>query len=291
MSTRSPEALRSSLDDRLLHLADEQATDVNRLRRHLTFQRLLRRLAQDGRWVLKGGYLLEARLGSRARATRDLDLTAQEPLDDLREAIVDALAYDVDGDGFVFHVTRAREHLVDSQEAGGPGMHLSISANLAGRPFAQIRLDVVARPGEVSGGIEPVRLPVIIAEPDWEPVVVPAVDLAQHLAEKFHALTKMFAHPRPSTRVKDLLDIVLLAEAGLAEPEPLAHRLLAVFEARDLAAPPQDLPDPPAAWIGEYAAMASEHDLAANTLSAAVGLARAIYAQALPHLPAEKGSG
>ncbi|GAB3159777.1 hypothetical protein GCM10027059_06500 [Myceligenerans halotolerans] len=288
MSPRSPEALRASLDTRLLLLAQEQGTDVNRLRRHLTFQRLLRRLAHDGRWVLKGGYLLEARLGSRARATRDLDLTAQEPLDDLRDAIVDAMAEDIDGDGFVFHVTRAREHLVDSQEAGGPGMHLSISANLAGKPFTQIRLDVVARPGEVSGGVEPVRLPVVVAELDWEPVVVPAVDLAQHLAEKFHALTKLFAHPRPSTRVKDLLDITLLAEAGLVEAEPLAHRLLAVFGARDAAAPLPDLPDPPAAWTEEYASMASEHDVAAGTLPAALDLARGIYARALIHLPTEE---
>lgn len=81
------------------------------------------------------------------------------------------MADDVDDDGFVFRVTRAREHLVNSYEAGGPGLHLSVSADLAGKPFAQIRLDVVARPAEV--------------------------------------------HPRPSTRVKDLLDIVLVADAGM----------------------------------------------------------------------------
>ncbi len=262
MTARTPAALRASLDARLLLVASERMTDVNRLRRHLTFQRILRRLAADERWVLKGGYLLEARLGARARATRDLDLTSAVNLeaDDLRASITAALATDVDADGFVFRVTGARPHLADD----GSGLHLSVSADLAGRPFATVRIDVVARPDEVAGGTERVVLAPVIDVEGWAPVAVPAVDLGQHVAEKLHALCSLDAHPRPSTRVKDLVDIVLLLDAGVLDEAHAADRLHAVFRARHTPWP-QGLPTPPAAWRADYAALVAQigHELPA----------------------------
>lgn len=281
MTPRAPHALRASLDARLGAIAAERRTDVNRLRRHLTFQRLLRRLMADGSWVLKGGYLLEARFGLRARATRDLDLAAIASVDDLADAVAEALMDDVDGDGFVFRITGVRDHRLDSQEAGGPGVHLSISADLAGRPFAAIRLDVVSRPEEIDGGVEQVTLPILIAEPGWVPVVIPAVDLAQHIAEKMHALTAVYAHPRPSTRVKDLLDVVLVADSGTLDDVALGDRLRAVFAARDGSAPPSSIPEPPAAWDAEYSSLADQHGVSASTLAAALVVAREQYARAL----------
>ncbi|OMH27693.1 hypothetical protein BKD30_03370 [Tersicoccus phoenicis] len=246
MNPREPRALRASLDARLQMLAHDRAQDVNRLRRHLTFQRVLRRL--DESWVLKGGYLLEARLGSRARATRDLDLALVGTADDLADALTEALQVDVDQDGFVFRISAARPHLADVEQLGGPGARFSVTALLAGRTFANIRIDVVARQREIGGGTERVTLPVVVTEPEWVPVTVTAVDLPQHVAEKFHALTAVDAHPRPSTRVKDLIDVMLVSEAGVLDEQRLHARLRAVFEARNGAPPPPDLPDPPAAW-------------------------------------------
>jgi predicted nucleotidyltransferase component of viral defense system len=221
----------------------------------VTFQRLLRRLAPADTWVLKGGYLLEARLGTSARATRDLDLGAVHRLDalELREAIERCLTLDVDNDGFVFRITGVREHLSGNLDAGGPGLHLSISADLDGRPFAQVRIDVVSRPDELDGGVEAVVLPPAVRVHGWPDVEVQAVDLAQHAAEKLHALSQVDAHPRPSTRVKDLADLVLLLDCGALDERRLAERVVVVFTARDGTPPAHSLPVPPEAWRTGYA--------------------------------------
>lgn len=262
MTRLAPPALRASLDARLVLLAQERTTDVNRLRRHLTFQRILRRLDADGSWVLKGGYLMEARLGARSRATRDLDLASTDTLTlgELRDAVLDALAVDVDHDGFVFLVTGSRPHLADDA-SGGPGLHLSVSANLAGRPFATVRLDVVARPEEIDGGVARLELPPVVSVEGWAPVSVRAVDPGQHAAEKLHALSSVDSHPRPSTRTKDLVDLILLIDSGVLDELHAASRLRAVFAAREASPPPPTLPGPPAAWRADYDALAMTVDI------------------------------
>jgi hypothetical protein len=53
--------LARSLGHRIRNLAADRGVDPARLRRHLTFQRLLARLADSGQWVLKGGFCLEVR--------------------------------------------------------------------------------------------------------------------------------------------------------------------------------------------------------------------------------------
>lgn len=282
MTGRTPAALRASLDARLVLVAQERAVDVNRLRRHLTFQRMLRRLAADEGWILKGGYLLEARLGAHARATRDLTTADPVPGDALRDAVTEALARDVDQDGFVFRVTAARAHLAD--DAAGGGVHLSVSADLAGRPFATVRLDVVARPDEVAGGVELVTLPPVLETADWSAVSVPAVDLGQHLAEKLHALSAVDAHPRPSTRVKDLVDVVLLLDSGVLDEAHAAARLARVFELREGAPPPPALPDPPAVWRADYGTITAQVGAPLAGYDTALAATRALYVRLLDHL-------
>jgi len=261
--------------------AQERAMDVNRLRRHLTFQRLLRRLPASDGWVLKGGYLLEVRLGSVARATRDLDLATTRRLGvgELRAAFEHSLDRDVDDDGFVFRVTGAHEHLREGGAAGGPGVQLSVSADLAGRPFASVRVDVVARPAEIEGGVEQVVLPPVVAVPEWSAVVVPAVDLAQHAAEKLHALSQMYAHARPSTRVKDLADLVLLIDSGALDESRLRERVTAVFTARDGRPAESGLPEPPAAWRAGYAELARSLSLPSPDLDVAFAEVAALFAR------------
>ena len=65
-------ALRMALEQRLRNDAAAKEVRVDRLRRQVAFERVMIRLdlAQPGRWVLKGGMALEARLGQAARTTR-----------------------------------------------------------------------------------------------------------------------------------------------------------------------------------------------------------------------------
>lgn len=71
----SAAAFRIALEDRLKRIAQEEGLDLQRLRRQVTFDRLLCRLfaAPDAPWLLKGGYAMELRLKT-ARTTRDIDL-------------------------------------------------------------------------------------------------------------------------------------------------------------------------------------------------------------------------
>jgi hypothetical protein len=268
-----------SLDAKLLRASAQRGVDVNRLRRHLVFQRLLRRLAVDSRWVVKGGYVLESRIGWVSRATRDLDLSSVVALDTpaLLQALEDALGVDVDGDGFFFTVAGSRPHLIMAQ---GPGLHVAVTADLAGRPFAAVRLDVVSRPDELGGAFEPLALPEVVGGLPWPAVVVATVNPAQHIAEKLHALATVNAHPRPSTRVKDLLDIALILHLLHPDEAEASRRLRAVFHTRNQSEPPPGLPQPPAAWRGDYTAMAAElGGVRLPGYDDALALARALYAR------------
>jgi hypothetical protein len=72
-------AFRMALEARLNTMAREQGIDVQRLRRQVTFDRLLCRLFHDpsAPWLLKGGYAMELRL-EVARTTRDIDLSLHD---------------------------------------------------------------------------------------------------------------------------------------------------------------------------------------------------------------------
>ncbi|MGF1647229.1 MAG: nucleotidyl transferase AbiEii/AbiGii toxin family protein [Kineosporiaceae bacterium] len=93
--------LRTSLDQRLLAAVAGTGLDVDRLRRHLVFHRILARMAALGGWVLKGGFALGVRLPNRARATRDVDVSIHEDADiaDVARAVSRVLALDL-GDHF-----------------------------------------------------------------------------------------------------------------------------------------------------------------------------------------------
>src|SRR5881409_3202417 len=71
-------AFRRSLEERLKWVSLADQIDPNRLRRQVSFDRLLARLFREetAPWVLKGGYALELRFKA-ARSTVDIDLTLQ----------------------------------------------------------------------------------------------------------------------------------------------------------------------------------------------------------------------
>jgi hypothetical protein len=256
-------ALRDSINDRLANVADAQNVAPDRVRRHFVFQRMLVRLSATDGWVLKGGFALEVRLGLQARATKDLDLAIVDDLDDLegtevQDRLLDALDIDAD-DGLTFQVSAPRA--LASDEADNPGWKFTVASFLGGKLFASLRLDIVARSKEIAGAVGTIEVrPPILAE-RLNSATMPAVDVAQHAAEKFHAMARTYAGGRPSSRVKDLVDVVLLADAGLLPHPDLPNRLRTVWQVRDGVPPPAQLPAFPAAWTADFGVMAAELDL------------------------------
>jgi hypothetical protein len=179
-------------------------------------------------WVVKGGMVLEWRLGGRARATRDLDLVRRGQAvagPELRERLVDILAADPEDDRFTFEI--------GPPQALDVGFRFSLTANLAGKVFASVRLDVAARSDELLA-TETLQVPGAL--PDFDRLPPPQVEVAspaQHFAEKLHALTREHGD-RPNTRMRDLVDLLLLIELDLVRAPEVLQVVRHVFESRVL---------------------------------------------------------
>lgn len=272
-------ALRDSINHRLANVAAERHVAPDRIRRHFAFQRILVRLSATEGWVLKGGFALEVRLGLQARATKDLDLAMLDDLDgaEVHDRLLDALDVDAD-DGLTFQASAPKA--ISPDEAGNPGWKFTVTSFLGGKVFAPLRLDVVARSAEIAGAVGTLEVHPPILSERLSSTTMPAVDVAQHAAEKFHAMARTYAGDRPSSRVKDLVDVVLLAEAGLVPNPDLPDRLRTVWQVRDGVPPPEQIPGFPASWEHDYAAMANELDLGIDYATAR-STAERIYAEAL----------
>lgn len=273
----TPRAFRDALEARLRQAAQERGWDLQRLQRHVAFDRLLARLfvGDDPPWLLKGGYALELRLTDQGRSTLDLDLSVPNPerlqlrrargkgLNPARavhERLQQAASGDLN-DGFEFLVGQPKP---ERTAAPGGGVRCSVEARLAGRTFVRFHLDV--------GIGDPV-----LGQPDWvkgsgllsfagiSPARIALYPLDQQFAEKVHAYTFPW-QDRDNTRVKDLVDLVLLLEAGQLKPERVKEALRATFGARGSHSLPAQLPAPPMEWTEPYAALAEELRLPADTL-------------------------
>jgi hypothetical protein len=271
------QAYRTALDTRLKNVAQSQGIDLQRLRRGVAFERLLARLFSEDNppWLLKGGYALELRLENRARSTLDLDVSVPDP-DHLSPSdaagenasrmpvvytrLQQTASRDLK-DGFDFLISRPRE---DPIGAPGGGVRCSVIARVGGRTFAQFHLDVglgdaVIDPPE---WIEGRALLSFAGIPQARVALYP---LSQQFAEKIHAYT-LPRRGRDNTRVKDLVDLVLLVHLGNLELESVKRALRATFETRGTHPLPARLPQPPSDWVEPYAALAQELDLPASTL-------------------------
>jgi len=252
------EAFRRALEHRLKQAALTDRVDLIRLRRRLTFDRLLARLFRHeaAPWVLKGGYALELRFKA-ARSTVDIDLTVQRVVasegneNQIVSEMLQGAAKAPLGDWFEFTIGPP---VMDLTAAPYGGARYPVEVRMDKRIFARFHLDagigdVVMRPLETVlcrdwlgfAGIGPSRVLMIARE--------------QQFAEKIHAYTL----PRNSanSRVKDLVDLALLIGSGDLDQRRILEALLLTFERRgthDLAS----LVPPPADWQIPFQALAEE---------------------------------
>lgn len=273
----SEEARR--LNHRIRSAADNSNTTPSRLRTQIVFQRILSRLARDPRWVLKGGFSLEVRLGLAARATRDLDLwRLGAPVVnglELQDLLDEALEIDL-ADGFTFTVGVPRTMTIQDAEAST--WRVPVSAAYATSPFADVFIDIVSS-ADPHHEVELLAIPATIV---GDVFTMPAMDLHRHAAEKYHACVRIYAYERPSTRVKDLVDLVLLLDHGLVTPQRVGASLWHVFAERNQAIPPIEWPThPPADWATTYPPLARDSGASISTCAGAWALVGSFYALAL----------
>ena len=86
---------------------------------------------------------------------------------------------------------------------------------------------------------------------------VPAVSPEEQFAEKLHAYTRPRTG-RENTRVKDLVDLVLLIEQVKLDATRLAKSIRETFQRRNTHGIPTTLAPPPASWSVRFSEMAEE---------------------------------
>lgn len=252
-------AFRQALDDRLKAEASRSGLAIARLRKRVAFELFLRRLVSVApeRWVLKGALALDFRFHATTRPTRDMDLGRT---DDEEAAVADftaaqELALD-DFFTFVVHRTDALDNADDFR-----AIRFHVTAELAGRVFDQFVVDV-GFAESVSWTPDTIETSDLLAFADIESVLVPALPLPQHIAEKVHAYTRKYGpSERESTRPKDLVDILLIAEREALDAASLRGALETTFGGRGLQPLPSRLPAPPVSWREQYRRLATEVDV------------------------------
>lgn len=253
-------AFRLALEERLRQSAGSAGVPLDILRKRIVFDQLLARLLRSApdAWRLKGALALNFRLAGRSRFTRDLDLLHRRGEDRAQEDLRSATQLDL-GDFFVLEVERIGT--LGAEEAGEQrGVRYGVRARLAGRFFEEIRVDVVfTDPLEW----EPDKVPGagLLAFADFPRIEVPVLPLPQHVAEKVHALTRVYGGARPSSRVKDLVDLNLISTFDRTDACALQVALAAIFQARATHPVPERLPDPPRAWAPAYHELAGDAGL------------------------------
>lgn len=255
--------LRQAIDHRLRRTAASEGLDVVRLRRQLAFERFLARLFSDPDCplVLKGGYAMELRLNN-SRATKDIDLalsdewvhtmSSSELLATIQDLLSEAVAKDL-GDFFHFEIQEKSSQLLTPPRGG---LRSHIVARMGDRVFARFQLDIGAGNARI--------LPLTklssrnqLAFASISCPSFPSIPPEQHFAEKVHAYTTLHKGHMGS-RVKDLIDMVLLIEEGKMNKIKLLTALHETFDKNKKHPLPQELPAPPATWTTKFAALAEE---------------------------------
>lgn len=254
MTYQSGADFRRALNQRLANRARETGLPLVRLQREVVFEALLARLqaVAPGRWLLKGGLSLELRLGVHARTTKDMDLARQDTETAATEDFIAAQALRT-GDGFTFVIEKTRA----AAETGAAGSaQFRVRADVAGTYFQNVVVDVGFGDPQPES-VDIISTPGLLAFAGIQPVRVPAIPLTQHLAEKLHAYTRIYGSG-PSSRVKDLVDMALIATFVTLEAGALQRAIDATFSLRALHAVPNELPPPDQKLAQPYQSLAHE---------------------------------
>lgn len=266
----SPAAFRRALTDRLKDLTESSRWDLAQLQRQIAYDRLLERLyiVDDG-WIVKGATALLARdIG--VRATRDIDLyrsaSSAVAEADLRKAVATDL-----GDWFQFELGTPQP-LSD----GAGGTRFPVTASIGPTVWSAFHIDLVGSDLRMTGEPEDVPPMARVLMPDVEQHGYKAYPLVDHIADKICATFESHGESaRPSTRYKDLVDLVAIT---LEVSVSAGHQLTALrseAERRGLRLPAAFAVPDVTLWESGYAAEAKRSLLSvAQTLADALDMVR-----------------
>jgi predicted nucleotidyltransferase component of viral defense system len=249
----TPQAFDRALVDRLRDLAQTTGASPDQLRTFVAFDRLLARLRflNEENFVVKGGVALEYRMPHSVRRTNDLDL-AMHGFTEARDALRAATSVDI-GDHFTTSIVKeptADKPIIEGVASYRWGLHV----NIGQKQFSYLTIDVGVEETSFRHP-DTIEAPNFLAFAGLPPTSVRVIPVVYHLAEKLHAYTRTYAANRPSSRVKDLVDMVLIASHNRIESDSLRNAIIDVFSSRASLEVPSRFIDPPAMWRDRYAAL------------------------------------
>lgn len=275
MKYRTPAAFRQALEERLKQQERESGEPLIRLRKRITFERLMARLQEkeNSPWIIKGGFALELRLGERARMTKDLDLGVDlgyfHPMEITAATVASKLRDDAatsNRDYFNFVVPEIGEP--DLNIPGVKAFRYTVEARLDGRRFETNRIDIgIGDP--LIPPFDHLESSDLLSFANLPRVTFRTTSRAQHVAEKIHALTRPY-EDRLNTRVKDLADIILLMNLGLPRPDEVKKVVTEIFIARNTHEIPIVIEPQSKSWATPYTVMANELGIVETEMGSAI---------------------
>lgn len=245
-------AFRRALTDRLRAMAAPHGPwPLSDLQRQFAYDRLLARLyLLDDGWILKGATALLAR-HIAVRHTVDVDVYRttdhHQAENDLRVAVnLDA------GDWFSFESGRTA-HIADAVA----GIRVPVGARLGASEWARFHVDIVAEGVRMTGVPDNVPPLTGVEISGLQQNGYRAYPIEDHVADKTCAILERHGQDKyPSTRYKDLIDLVILT--ANSQTTAIGQRTALVSEAdrRGITLPNHfEVPDL-ALWEPGYAAEA-----------------------------------
>lgn len=279
----TPKALLDAINHRLRVAAVAEGVEANRLRRQVAFDRLLARIfqAQQSLWLLKGGYAMELRM-QNSRATKDIDLALfendlhrlreKEQSDAIHRILVQAANVDL-GDYFTFEIGSAKRELFSPPYGGA---RYSVNTIVNKKSFVRFNIDI--------GLGDPKTEPESLQSRNWlnfagiDCPPFPVISANQQFSDKLYVYTI----PRsgvPSSRAKDLVDMVLLIQSKKLKMETLLQTINITFACYSTHDLPTVLLPPPPEWSETFSQLATECRLEVS-LYEAFALVKKFYHEA-----------
>ncbi|MGV9836591.1 nucleotidyl transferase AbiEii/AbiGii toxin family protein [Nocardia niigatensis] len=235
-------------------MAARTGRDAGELHREFVFQRLLARTFDTrGPWILAGGTGLLVRLPG-ARHSLDIDLQhgatpdVDTAIDELRAVCEPEFA----GDPLRFSLS-----VKDGMRGMNGGVTLLATPSIGGIPMTEVPIDLaVGR--QLVGAVDHVApAPVVRMNGVADPPPFTLYPLVDQVADKVAALYQGYGRNRdiPSSRWRDLADLVLVTRRLPLEAEPL-RRALALREQQRGFTLPAAVRAPSAQWREHYPILA-----------------------------------
>lgn len=189
----------------------------------------------DGRqlFLLKGGTLLQHRLRTTARATKDVDGLVRGDIEQFLGALEAALA-EPWGPVTLY---RGEVEIVNVPTRVVKPRRFDIYLELRGATWRRIQFEISPDEAGIGQEFEAIKAPPLAAFGVPDPDVLAGIAMRHQIAQKLHALTDPHDPPTSiNNRPRDVVDLVLLRDLVTDSVEPTLEAIreagIAVFNAR-----------------------------------------------------------